>query len=311
MVKVNVLYAFDTKFWKLAAVSMYSLLKNASSETSCTIHCMVPKHTKGKRKIRKIIKLYPNASLVWKTVRKKDNPYKSYDFSRWSPVIFYRLFAHNVFPDLDKVLYIDSDTLICSDLSDLYAEDVSKYVMGAVLDMAPTEDLENNNGKYVKEFSKKYLNDGPYYNSGVLLLNMEEMRKQGDLIKGVKVPLKYPDQDLLNVAFMGKIKPLKLKYNFGPGVRISKKFAKNQAKEVEKGGYKILHFYTIKPYWYSYACSNEYYSIFYKYANEIDIYPSDFLLKPKKVKQDVKTVFPFIKIKKSRITLFGITVKRF
>lgn len=310
--EVNVVFAFDTKFCKLAAVSIYSLLKHAAPSTKYAIHCMVPIHTKGRKRIQNIISKYPNSRLIWKKIRKSDNPYKNYDFSRWSPVIFYRLFAHKAFPNLKKMLYIDSDTLICGDLSDLYNTNISNYVMAAVRDMAPTEIPENANGAYVKKFSEEYLNNGPYFNSGVLLLNLEKMQQQENLLKQTKIPLKYPDQDLLNVAFINKIKALPLKYNYGPCVYISSNFPKTQVKEVNDGKYKILHFYTIKPYYYSLVPEFRYfYSMFYKLANAIDLYPDDFIIPQKHERQDAKTVFPFITIKNGKLKLFGITIKRF
>lgn len=177
MSEINVLYAFDTRYWKMAAVSIYSLLKNCRSDTICNIHCMVAPYTHGRRNILKIVNNFKNARLVWRPIHKHDNPFIRYDFSRWSPVIFYRLFAHRIFPHLDKILYLDSDTLIFNDLTELYNTDISGFTMGAVRDMAPTEDLNNKNGKYVHDFANKYLKNGPYFNSGVLLINLKNMAK--------------------------------------------------------------------------------------------------------------------------------------
>ena len=56
MDKVNVLYCFDSKFWRMAAVSIESLLNAARDTTQITIYCMVAPRTQGRRKIEKIIK---------------------------------------------------------------------------------------------------------------------------------------------------------------------------------------------------------------------------------------------------------------
>ena len=225
MSEINVLYTFDTRFWKLAAVSIYSLLENKNADTKCTIYCMVAPRTRGRRHIMKIIRAFDGAGLVWRTVRKSQNPFRRCDFSRWSPVIFYRLFAGRIFPNVEKILYIDSDTLIRGDLSELFQTDIKNYAMGAIQDMAPREDPNNKNGKYVSEFAKKYLENGPYFNSGVLLINCKKMAKNHELFQNHHVIQKYPDQDLLNVALKGQIKPLHPKYNYAPGVNIPNHFS--------------------------------------------------------------------------------------
>ena len=196
MSEINVLYCFDSRFSKLATVSIYSLLKNKHDTTHINLYCMVAPHTHGKRKIQKVIDKFPHAKMIWRTIRHHENPFRKHDFSRWSPVIFYRLFTCDIFPELNKILYLDSDTIICSDLTELYNTNISDYAMGAVRDMAPIYDKNHPNGRYVYDFAHKYLNDDPYYNSGVLLINVKNMRKNKEILN-INIPLKYPDQDLL------------------------------------------------------------------------------------------------------------------
>ncbi len=312
MAEINVLYAFDTRFWKLASVSMYSLLKNKKNTTSINIYCMVAPHTKGKKKIFSIIKKFPNTKLIWRPIKPYENPFRTYEYSRWSPVIFYRLFAHKIFPNVDKLLYLDSDTLICDDLTELYETNLSKYVIGAVQDLAPIEDPTNPNGTFAKGFSEQYLNNGPYFNSGVLLINTKRMKEFENALISVKAKLTYPDQDIMNVALLDRIKPLELKYNFAPNVKVPKHFPPKQAKEVIENKYKILHFYTVKPYYYLYI-SRDIYSRFYNTADEIDMHPEDFIKQENKhlkkyAKKNTKTNIPFLKLRRGTIYLFGIKI---
>ena len=313
--KIDILYAFDTRFWKLATVSMYSLLKHQSPDTKCTIYCMVAPHTHGQRQIKKIFQRFPNARLVWRTIKKHENPFFEYDFSRWSPVIFYRLFAGQIFPEVDKLLYLDSDTLICDDLTELYNTDISKYTMGAVQDMAPRKDPNNKNGIYVANFAKKHLKNGPYFNSGVLLINTKEQTKNIDLLKNIKVKLTYPDQDILNVALQGKIKPLDLKYNMVPGLPIPIHFTEQQSIDATKNPV-IHHFYAAKPYHYQHV-PRDAYSAFYKATTEIGMHPDDFLnheikhlqRRNKQLNKPSKILSP-LRVYNNKITFFGITIAR-
>lgn len=312
MSEINVLYAFDSRFWKLAATSMHSLLTTQATDTHITIFCMVPPRTRGKRTIQKMISETPGAGLVWRVVKKSENPFQSYDYSRWSPVIFYRLIAHRIFPNISKLLYLDSDTLVCGDLGPLYNTDISQHTMGAVRDMAPTEDTDNPNGKYVRDFAAAHLGNGPYFNSGVLLLNLQNMAKNEQLLTNVKVDLKYPDQDILNIALRDKIKPLPLKYNFAPGVKISTNFTGNDRRA--DTDYTILHFYTAKPYYYQYI-PHDIYALFYKHCTALGIYPDDFIndeqkhLRRRRISR--RTVIPFVHISGPNLYLFGIKIATF
>ncbi|MBQ7172057.1 MAG: glycosyl transferase [Clostridia bacterium] len=79
----------------------------------------------------------------------------------YSPYCFLRLFADKL--DLpEKVLYLDADTVINGDLAELFDTDLTGYEYGAVLDY------------YGKIFMGRH-----YFNSGVMLLNLPEIRRTG------------------------------------------------------------------------------------------------------------------------------------
>ena len=243
---INVLYSFDNKFWRIALVSMASALNTKYPDTNITIYCMVAPHTHGRRKIDKFVRKH-GGRLVWRVINKDENPFVNFAFLRWSPVIFYRLFACNIFPDVEKMLYLDSDTLVMRDLCELFNTDISNYAVGAVRDIAPTNDPLNPSGAYVAHFKEDYLKHDLYVNSGVLLLNLPKMQTMLDKLLAVSVPLRYPDQDVINVALDGAIKSLELKYNFVPNTKISRKFDEAEVVAAQTTPV-ILHYYATKPY---------------------------------------------------------------
>lgn len=310
MDKVNVLYCFDSKFWRMAAVSIESLLATARDTTQITIYCMVAPKTAGRRKLEKIIKSHKSgAGLVWREIDSRDNPFQSYEYSRWSPVIFYRCFAHRFFRDVNKMLYLDSDILVCRDVAELFNTDVSNCVFAAVRDLAPVNDRYHPQGIFVKKFAEKYLNNGPYYNSGVLLLNLKKMAEYEYLMFETKIPLFYPDQDLLNAAFVGKTKTLPLKYNLAPGVLVPKIFTPNEAHEALYGGHVIIHCYSVKPYDYNRA-PDQLYAMFSKHAKNIGMNPNKFMEYDKKYeRRRVKDTFiPHVRVGRNFIKFFGLRI---
>ena len=306
MEKVNVLYCFDSKFWRMASVSIESMLSNAKDTTQIIVHCIVAPKTKGYRKIKKIIKSHKSgAGLVWRVIKPKDNPYQNYNHIGWSPATYYRLLAYRLFKDLDKILYLDSDTMVCGDIAELYKTDISDYVFGAVRDMANINDEKNALGAVIRDFSEKYLNNGPYYNTGVLLLNLKKMAENEHLLFETKVPLRFVDQDLLNAAFVGKIKTLPLKYNLAPCAGIPSHFTKEEADEVSAGGHVILHCYWGK-FWDKAHCNKFVYDLYAKYCNNVGITP-DFFVKARQAKERNKKIFaPFVNLYEKAIAFLGI-----
>lgn len=249
MSDINILYCFDNKFWKQAAVSMCSVLQNKKPDTCVNVYCMVPVGTswRAKRTLKKLASKYANCRLIWRPIRDNENPFLGKYFARWSPVIFYRLFAHRIFPDMDRILYLDSDTLIVGDLAEMYDTDLGDNILGAVVDCALVDDYNNYMGQYVREFQEKFNPDGYYVNSGVLLMDLTQTALW-DALPGFTDMSGFscPDQDLINMAFTGKMTYLSMRYNFTYASAVSSKYDQQDFINAHKN-YVIYHFYTRKP----------------------------------------------------------------
>ena len=137
--------------------------------------------------------------------------------SQFSVEMYYRLIAQFVLPnDLSRALWMDADIVVLRDLSIFYNQcfEDSYYVV--------CED--GLNGKFnVDEIKLKLgLNlEQKYFNSGVLLMNLDELRKDTSIdaiftyCQKYKDRIKYPDQDLLNVMYAHNVKYADWKkYNF-------------------------------------------------------------------------------------------------
>lgn len=131
---------------------------------------------------------------------------------------FYRYFILDLLKGYEKVLYLDSDIVVKQDVAKLYQEDVNGFFMAAVKDMdvigAYKSDKQQE--KYLKqELALK--NPLEYFQAGVLVMNLEEMKKNLNSDKMAEVTLKRDwqmvDQDVLNILCEGKIKFLSQKWN--------------------------------------------------------------------------------------------------
>ena len=125
---------------------------------------------------------------------------------------YYRLFLMNVFPrTMDKVLYLDSDIVICGSIRELWDIDISDVAVGAVPDCFHQDIHETNRIGYEVGLG--------IFNSGVLLINLNYWREHDVMkefvayAKEAKDHLKYHDQDILNYVFRHCKKELPIRFN--------------------------------------------------------------------------------------------------
>jgi lipopolysaccharide biosynthesis glycosyltransferase len=121
-----------------------------------------------------------------------------------------KYYIADVLPDLDKVLYFDSDVMVLHDLNTLFQTDVADVYLAAVKD--PSWFFENG---HVLELNLE--KRGFYFNSGVMLMNLKKIREEGLREKLEDYTNNnfrtYMDQDALNVVVEDKVKLLPFKDN--------------------------------------------------------------------------------------------------
>lgn len=126
---------------------------------------------------------------------------------------YFRLKLPELLPEIKKCLYLDTDVIVCEDLGVLFDIDVSDFYLAGV----------KAAGFYYPEDKCRLLQQNlgidridQYINAGVLLMNLQLMRKDNLSVvfeQLVAKNFKNQDQDILNTACYGKIKILEPKYN--------------------------------------------------------------------------------------------------
>ncbi|WP_296112604.1 glycosyltransferase family 8 protein [uncultured Anaerococcus sp.] len=134
---------------------------------------------------------------------------------RYPKEMYYRLLAGRLLPkNLDKIIYIDPDTLVINSLKDLWELDISNFLFAAASHTGKT-DMANSVNKL------RLGTDTDYYNSGLLLINLKRARKEIDPEEIFTYAsenyknLILPDQDILNALYGDRVYPLKdIIYNY-------------------------------------------------------------------------------------------------
>lgn len=162
--------------------------------------------------------------------------------SMFSWMIMLRACVSKLLPGAHKVITLDVDTIICDDLTPIWTAD-----MGDNLAM-----MANENCSSYRPYGSLY------YNSGVMVQNLELIRKEGiddrmiEMLNTERLP--YSDQDAWNIVCKGRIMDLPQRYNECPATELSQTPA-------------IVHYAGTRQHWKRGVIRGEYYSKYRKYEN--------------------------------------------
>ncbi len=178
----------------------------------------------------------------------------------FSIVTYYRLFIASLFPQYDKIVYLDCDLVVLGDIAQLYNTELGDNIVGAVPDQFVCRTKE------FRRYAEKAIGVDPdtYFNAGVLVIGLEQFRKNGIEEQFVRWITKYdfdlldPDQAYLNYLCYGKTVLLPNGWNKSPT---------ESACEGEK---RIVHYNLYKKPWqYDDMIDGEY---FWEYAKTSPFY---------------------------------------
>jgi lipopolysaccharide biosynthesis glycosyltransferase len=116
--------------------------------------------------------------------------------------MWYRIFLPELLPEVDRVLYLDVDVIALDSLEPLWEIDLAGNYVGAVTNVFYMR-------SHAQRASQLGINPADYFNSGVVLMNLDLMRRDDsarallDYATGHAEELAWPDQDALNVV-LGK-----------------------------------------------------------------------------------------------------------
>lgn len=228
---IPIFYTADDNYAPYLSVSIISLLKNASPDYSYEIFVVYEKMSlKTLTKLRTMKALREkDAKIHLKPMREvlnfmTERPNTRLNASMFTLTIYYRIFVAQMFPQFEKGIYLDSDTVVTGDISKLYNVNLGKkYLLGAVNDFS----IKKNNKFMAYIEGVVGIPRNEYFNSGVLLLNLSEMRRLRFDEHFLYLLVRYdfdtvaPDQDYLNAMTYGRVKLLPSEWDAMPAKDVS------------------------------------------------------------------------------------------
>jgi lipopolysaccharide biosynthesis glycosyltransferase len=150
--------------------------------------------------------------------------------------MWFRIFLPELLPDVDRILYLDVDTVAVDSLKPLAEIALDGYFLAAVTNVFQREHLH-------RPASLGLSGPESYFNSGVLLMNLDEMRDHGctsalaEFAASRGPQLEWPDQDALNVVLGERRLPLHPRWNFMNSMRFpwsAEVFSEGQLEEARR-----------------------------------------------------------------------------
>lgn len=210
---MNVMYLCDDAYVHIAAVSLISLLENNKEADDIHIFIVGEEISEdNKKRLYKTVDLYGRDLIILEKPDIKKLAGCKVEKHWWIQNVFSRIFLGDVFknyPNMKKLLYIDCDTLIVGNISDLWETDLGDYVAAGVLEA-------------MGSFHKKAIGlrrQDPYFNAGMFLVDVSKWRnenydkKAADFIQKVNGKMEYADESVLNAIAATNMKVVSPKYN--------------------------------------------------------------------------------------------------
>ena len=259
---IPIFFTVDDKYVPFLAVALQSLIDNSSEKNYYLIKILYTSITEeNQEKIKKYEKENVNIEFVDLNYYINKIKNKLYTRDYYSVTTYFRLFIPNLYPQYNKALYLDCDIVLLADVAELYNIDMGENLVAA----APDDVIQKI--EVFQEYAEKVVGVADYrnyFNAGVLLMNLDELRKfdfQEKFLYSLE-KIKFAvaqDQDYLNRLCKGRVKIIS---NVWDKMPISNDTDTNDLKLIHYNlAFKPWHFEDIlyKEYFWEYAKKTEFF----------------------------------------------------
>ena len=237
---LNICMASDDNYAIHLGICIVSIVENNDSEMN--VHILNNNISQlNLNRLKTIENKYSNLNLCFYDVNQyfsennlnyifqellKDNDF----FNLLGISAFSRLFLGDIIPNgIDKILYLDADTIILNDLNEIFKLDLGENLIAGVIDIIANVSKNKYSGR------KK---STPFINSGVLVINLKKWREINFSHLSISLINEYPDknfledQNIINVLSGEDVLIIDPKFN-----TMSEFFYVNYEKNLKINGY--------------------------------------------------------------------------
>lgn len=254
--QIHIGFGIDKNFGKFAGITITSLAHN-NLDNDLLIHIIYDELLpEDMQKLKQTEQLYRNLKLHFYQITSTEGMTFIVPPGHITQAMYYRyLFGEMLPKEITKIIYMDADIICKGDILPLWQTDLQGKVLGAVRDWGEE-----------KSCKRIGLKNGRYFNSGVLLLDLQKWRQQKMtqklftwLAEVGSTKILWGDQDALNGVIDGQFAELPKKYNC---IIINNATLKAKQETV------IVHYVDyVKP-WHIYYADSAERQLFWDYAKK-------------------------------------------
>lgn len=212
--EIPLVYISDDNYSMPTAVSIASLIKNKHRDSTYRIYILADRISDKNKGLLK--------SLQTKGVKIEIMPMESNDVLKMgrsnipasihvTEAALYKFLIPELFGEYSKILYLDGDTLILSDLNEIFQIDIRDRYAAVVKDMKPMVTYQPNQNEKLNVCHQAY------FNTGMMLFNLDKCRADRIVSKLIEYRSKginyFMDQDAFNVVLDEQVEYVPYKYN--------------------------------------------------------------------------------------------------
>ncbi len=262
---IPIFFAVDDIYIPCLAVALQSLIENASQNYYYSIKILYTNiNEENKQKIIKYEKTNVKIEFVDLNYYIEEVKDKLYTRDYYTKTTYFRLFIPDLYPQYDKAIYLDSDIVVLGDIADLYNTEVENNLVAA----APDGLIQWM--KVFQDYAERVVgvsNYHNYFNAGILLMNLDAMRRFNFqnkflyLLETIKFTVAQ-DQDYLNRLCKGRVRILDMGWDTMP--------LPTDKPQVQEEDIKIVHYNLMyKPWHFN---NTKYQNYFWKYAEKTEFH---------------------------------------
>ena len=212
---IPIFFACDNNFIKYTVVALHSMIKNADKTRRYEVYVL---HTNATPEMEEMLKALENEQFHVTFVDVKEYldsiseklPLRDY----YSQTTYFRFFIADMFPQYDKAIYIDSDTVVQGDIAKLFDTEIGDAYVGACHEQAMVQD------EVFGTYCEKVVGVSRYefFNAGMMLLNCRQFREGRVLDSFIEYLHTYhfvvtQDEDYLNLICKDRVFWLDQRWN--------------------------------------------------------------------------------------------------
>lgn len=211
--RISIVFTVNDSFAQHCCATMVSVLEN-NSTSSVDFYILTDYFSDENKKLFcSVVKKYgSNNSVEFKLVDHSVFEEFKLNIKYITYHTYYRLLIADLLPELTRILYLDADLIVDGSIAELWETPLEGYLCAGAVDFYAER------AKY--KYSIGLQESDIYINAGMILMNLEGMRKENitallmDVAKNHCDEFEYQDQDVINWALRGRIKGVSVVYNY-------------------------------------------------------------------------------------------------